>query len=62
MLNGSAICNRFRYGSVKFRYHSPLWDSKSVRYVRKFVASESFINVQFFKYLLRGLPGFKNKM
>lgn len=47
MLNGSANCNRFRYGSVKCRYHSPLRDSKSDRYVSEFVVSEFVINVKF---------------
>lgn len=44
MLNGIAKflnSKEIRYESVKFRYYSPLWNSKPVRYIRKFVISEN---------------------
>lgn len=48
MLIGSAtflICKEIRYTSFSFRYYSPLWNSKSVPFIRKFVI---YIRIQNF--------------
>ena len=45
------------YKRCKFHYIFPQGDSKSVRYIRKFVISEFVITVTFNKDLLRILPG-----
>lgn len=55
MLNGSSNflnCEEIRYKSVKFRYYTHLRDSKSVRYIRKFVIFEFVVTLTFFKDLL----------
>lgn len=54
MLNGRANFLNFKeicYKNVKFRNHLPLRDSKSVRYIRKFVICEFVITVKFWRFV-----------
>lgn len=60
MLNGIAtffIRKKIGYKSVKFRYHSPLRDIKSVRYIHEFVISEFVITENFCKDFFKNFTG-----
>lgn len=55
MLNSSENffnCKEICYKSVKFHHYSSLWNSKSVRYIRKFVKT-----LKFCKDNLKNFPG-----
>lgn len=60
MLNSSENffnCKEICYKSVKFHHYSSLWNSKSVRYIRKFVKT-----LKFCKDNLKIFPGTQKKL